>query len=76
MMLYYLILLFVLMIFKILNVLIDIIVELMNIHETKCKYLNQVISGTSRDNLMRFSAISSVHQCLLFYKIKTLSYYL
>ena len=49
----------------------DVIVELMNIHEIICKISNQAISGTSHDNLVRFSAISSFHQCLLqFYKIK------
>ena len=51
----------------------DVIVELMNIHEIKCKISNQAISGTSPCNLLRFSAINSFHQCLLqFYKIKTL----
>ena len=53
----------------------DVIAELMNIHEIKCKISNQVISGTSYDNLGRFSAISSFHQCLFrLYKIKTLGY--
>ena len=51
----------------------DVIVELMNIHEIKCQISNQSISGTSHDNLMRFSAVSFFHQCpLKFYKIKTL----
>ena len=53
----------------------DVIVEIMNIHEIICKISNKAISGTSHDNLVRFSAISSFHQCLLqFYKIKTLRY--
>ena len=42
----------------------DIIVELMNIHEIKCKVSNQAISGTSHDNLVRFAAVSSFDQCL------------
>ena len=53
----------------------DVIVELMNIHKIKCQTTNQVNSGTSHDNLARFSRISSFYQCLLqFYKIKTFSY--
>ena len=53
----------------------DIIVELMNIHEIKSQITNQAIAGTSHDNLVRFSAISFSHQCLLqFYKIKTFGY--
>ena len=53
----------------------DVIVDLMNIHEIKCKISNQAISGTSHDNLVRFSAISSFPQCLLqYFKIKTLKY--
>ena len=43
----------------------DVIVELMNIHEIICKLSNQAISGTSHDNLVRFSANSSFYQCLL-----------
>ena len=47
----------------------------MNIHEIKCKISKQAISGTSHDNLVRFSAISSFYQCLFqFYKLKTLGY--
>ena len=53
----------------------DVIVELMNIHEIKCKISNQAISGTSHDNLVRFAAFSSFHQFLLqFYKTQTFSY--
>ena len=53
----------------------DVIVELMNIHEIKSQITNQAISGTSHDNLVRFSEISFFHQCLLqFYKIKTIGY--
>ena len=48
----------------------DIIVELMNILEIKSQITNQAIAGTSHDNLVRFSAISFFHQCLVqFYKI-------
>ena len=36
----------------------DVIVELMNVHEIKCKISNQAISGTSHDNLVGFSAIN------------------
>ena len=53
----------------------NIIVELMNIHEIKSLITNQAIAGTSHDNLVRFSAISFFHRCLLqFYKIKTFGY--
>ena len=53
----------------------DAIVELMNIHKIKCQTTNQANSGTSHDNLVRFSRIRSIHQCLLqFYKITTFSY--
>ena len=66
---------FVLMIFKTSMFLYDVIVELMNIHEIKCKISNQAISRTSHVNLVRFSAISSFHQYLLqFNEIKTLRY--
>ena len=61
--------------FKFSMIFYDIIVELMNIPEIICKMSNQAISGTSHNNFVRFSAISSFHQCLLqFYKIKTLRY--
>ena len=53
----------------------DVIVELMNIYEIKSQITNQAIAGTSNYNLVRFSAISFFHQCLLqFYKIKTFGY--
>ena len=52
-----------------------ITVELMNIHEIKCKILNQAITRTSHDNLVRFSTVNSFHQYQLrFYKIKNLRY--
>ena len=51
----------------------EVIVELMNIYEIKYKISNQAISRTSHDNLVRFAAISSFHQCVLkLYKIKSL----
>ena len=32
----------------------DVMVELMDIHEIKCKISNQAISGTSHDSFVRF----------------------
>ena len=51
----------------------DVIVELMNIHEIKCKISNQAISGTSHGNLMRFFAIRFLFSMSLkFQETKTL----
>ena len=53
------------MIIKIFSVLYDVIVELMNIHEIKCRNSNQAIFETCDDNLARFSAVNQTQNSLL-----------